>query len=150
MSQEAGKVEVAVVRKVPIPDQLTDERIADLVSFALIEEQAEGSWQVAVAFVDALEIRLLHQEFMDNPESTDILTFPYDDSEITGGDIAICVPVAEAQAAEYGKTPAEELAFLILHGLLHLTGHDDTAEIDRRAMLARQESILTSWGGLSR
>src|SRR5688572_22423962 len=150
MTVDPGSVEVAVIRKVPTPANLTDERIVDLVSHALTEEQASGNWQVAIAFVDSMEMRMLHQQFMNDPSPTDILTFAYDEPGAFGGDIAICVGVAEAQRVEFGKTLEEELSFLILHGILHLTGHDDATVADRAVMLARQDSLLNSWGKISR
>ena len=145
MSELSGSVEVAVIRKTPTPVQVTDERLADLVSHALIEEQVSGDWQVAIAFVDSMEMRMLHQQFMNDPSATDILTFAYDEPGVSGGDIAICVGVAEAQREEYGKTLEEELYFLALHGILHLVGHVDTSEAERAAMLARQEELLEPW-----
>lgn len=144
-STVAGSVDIAVVRKTPLPSQLTDESIADLVGYALNQERATGDWQVAIAFVDSTEMQALHEQFMNDPSPTDILTFPYDESEISGGDIAICVGVADAQRSEYGKTLEDELLFLILHGILHLTGHDDLTDAERNSMLARQETLLDSW-----
>lgn len=149
-SQEPGSVEVAVIRKVPTPSGLTDDRIADLVSHALVEEQVAGAWQVAVAFVDSMEMRMLHEQFMNDPSPTDILTFAYDDPGVSGGDIAICVGVAEAQRVEYGKTLEDELSFLILHGILHLVGWDDASDGKRAAMLARQDELLGTWNSISR
>ena len=150
MEEDASTVEVAVVRKFPVPEDLTDERLADLITHCLLEEGASGKWQVAVAFMDDSEIRFLHAQFMNNPVSTDILTFPYDDPDMSGGDIAICVPVAADQAGEFGKSLSDELAFLILHGVLHLAGYEDGTDDDRAAMLAKQEAILDSWKAASR
>jgi rRNA maturation RNase YbeY len=147
---EPGSVEVAVVRKYPVPAELTDERIADLITHCLIEEAATGNWQVAAAFMDDSEMRFLHAQFMNDPESTDILTFPYDDPDTSGGDIAICVPVAAEQAMDNGTSLADELAFLLLHGVLHLVGYDDQSDDDRSVMLARQQAILESWFSASR
>jgi rRNA maturation RNase YbeY len=60
------------------------------------------------------------------------------------------VPVAAEQGAEHGNTLAEELYFLVLHGVLHLTGHDDETPQERAAMLARQREIYSEWRAVSR
>jgi probable rRNA maturation factor len=142
--------EVIVIRKTPVPDAVTEERITDLVEFCLSEEKASGPWQVAIAFVDDGEISLLHERFMGDPSPTDIITFPYDDADFSGGDIAICVPVAAANAHERGSPLSTELAFLVLHGILHLLDYDDSADAERTAMLERQQIILDTWIALNR
>lgn len=145
MAEQTSTLEVAVIRKAPTPVDLTDSRLVDLVGHCLSEERADGTWQIAIAFVDSVEIRMLHGQFMGDPTPTDILTFPYVDPEISGGDIAICIAVANQQAPEHGKSLSDELAFLVLHGILHLTGHNDGTDVDRATMLARQDEILKSW-----
>ena len=115
-----------------------------------MEEGASGPWQVAIAFVDEGEIGLLHDQFLGDPSPTDIITFPYEDPDFSGGDIAICVPVAAGNAHEQGNSLSKELGFLVLHGLLHLLDYDDTDDDDRAAMLARQQVILDKWLGLNR
>jgi probable rRNA maturation factor len=142
--------DVTVIRKTPVPDAVTEERISDLVTFCLSEEHASGPWQVAIAFVDEREIGLLHDQFMGDPSPTDIITFPYDDPDFSGGDIAICVTVASDNAHEQGNSLSKELGFLVLHGMLHLLDYDDTADADRAAMLARQQVILDKWIALNR
>jgi len=150
VSESEIAAEVIVIRKTPVPDSVTEERITDLVNFCLVEEQATGPWQVAIAFVDEREICLLHDQFMGDPSPTDIITFPYDDPDFSGGDIAICVTVASDNAHEQGNSLSKELGFLVLHGMLHLLDYDDTAEADRAAMLERQQSILDKWIALNR
>jgi probable rRNA maturation factor len=144
------RIEVTVIDKTPVPDAITEERVTALVHHCLREENAAGEWQVAIAFVDTDEISMLHEQFMGDPAPTDILTFPYDDPEIAGGDIAICVPVASEYAGDHGSTSSAELEFLVVHGLLHLLEYDDATEDARSAMLARQQGILDSWPGASR
>jgi len=150
MSAPSVHVEVIVIRKTPVPDVVTEDRITDLVNFCLVEEGASGPWQVAIAFVDEGEIGLLHDQFLGDPSPTDIITFPYEDPDFSGGDIAICVPVAAGNAREQGNSLSKELGFLVLHGLLHLLDYDDTVDDDRAAMLARQQVILDKWLGLNR
>jgi probable rRNA maturation factor len=133
-----------------IPPEVTEGSVIDLVRFALERERQNGSWNVSFALVTVAEISELHDRFLGDPSPTDIITFPYDDPDVSGGDVAICVPVAAEQGAEHGNTLAEELYFLVLHGVLHLTGHDDETPQERAAMLARQREIYSEWRAVSR
>jgi probable rRNA maturation factor len=75
------------------------------------------------------------------------MTFPTDESagEAQGGELAISVDHAMTQADAWGHSPREEIAFLVVHGLLHLVGwRDDTAE-QRRRMLGRQHDLIDRW-----
>jgi probable rRNA maturation factor len=150
MPAHGRRIEVTVIDKTPVPDAITEAHVTDLVRHCLREERVSGDWQVAIAFVDTDEISMLHDQFMGDPAPTDIITFPYDDPEIDGGDIAICVPVAAEYARDHGSSSSAELEFLVLHGLLHLLEYDDTTDGERATMLRRQQEILDSWPGASR
>ena len=88
----------------------------------------------------------LNREHRGKDEPTDVLSFPIDeDDDLDGvtrllGDVVICVPVAERQAAEQGVEPGDELVDLLVHGVLHLLGYDH--ETDDGEMLARQDAIV--------
>jgi rRNA maturation RNase YbeY len=141
------ELEVMLDADVPIPVDITHQIIAELIDHCLREEGIAGRWQFSIAFVDEPEIVELHERFMQQDSPTDILTFPYDaDPGSGGGDIAICVPVATANAHEHGKTLAWELAFLVVHGVLHVLGWDDATDADRTAMLHRQTVLLAGAG----
>lgn len=90
---------------------------------------------VEVALVDDETSARVHQDFMGVPGATDVITFHH-------GELVISVPVATRQAAEFGEPPLRELLRYIVHGLLHLAGHDDGEEADRARMEAAQEHIV--------
>jgi probable rRNA maturation factor len=95
-----------------------------------------------VAFVSDKRIRKLNQQFRNTDKATDVLSFPADDADTNLGDIAISVETAAAQAKENGLTFQEEIAQLILHGLLHLSGHDhetDDGEMNRLELRLRKK-----------
>jgi rRNA maturation RNase YbeY len=132
---------------IPIPVDITLQAVAGLIDLCLRSEGRGGRWQFSIAFVDEPEIIDLHQRFMQQDTPTDILTFPYEaDPAGDGGDIAICVPVAGVNAIENGKSLSWELAFLILHGVLHILGWNDTTDAERAAMLDRQSNLLAISG----
>ena len=94
-----------------------------------------GGSSVTIAFVSDKTIRELNRQFRGVAKTTDVLSFPSDDPDASNlGDIAISVDTASVQAKENGLTLDEEVAQLILHGLLHLCGYDhetDNGEMNR-------------------
>jgi probable rRNA maturation factor len=96
-----------------------------------------------IAFVSDKAIRRLNRQFRGIDKATDVLSFPADDAdELNLGDIAISVDTATAQAKENGLTFEEEVAQLILHGLLHLSGYDhetDNGEMNRLELRLRRK-----------
>ena len=94
-----------------------------------------------IAFVSDKTIRQLNRQFRNVDKATDVLSFPADDDAANLGDIAISVDTAAAQAKENGLTFDEEVAQLILHGLLHLCGYDhetDNGEMNRLELRLRR------------
>ncbi len=102
---------------------------------------------VSIAFVDDRAMRALNQKFRRRKKTTDVLTFPADDSYADPsrkgrplGDIVISVDRARRQAAEEGHAFATEIRFLILHGILHALGYDhetDTGEMNALELKVR-------------
>lgn len=139
--------DVIVIRESASAETPGDAEIASLVTHALALEGVVGAWEISVVLVDDDELRRLHREFMGIDEPTDVMTFPAgeDEEREAGGDIVISVERAAEQGPEHGDSPAQEVAFLVAHGLLHLCGWDDQTDADRAAMLERQRAIMDSW-----
>src|SRR5690348_3037383 len=94
-----------------------------------------------IAFVSDTSIRQLNRQFRSIDKATDVLSFPAEEEENLG-DIAISVQTAAAQAKENGLTFDGEIAQLILHGLLHLSGYDhetDNGEMNRLELRLRKK-----------
>jgi probable rRNA maturation factor len=92
----------------------------------------------------------LHIKWMDEPGSTDVLSFPMDlpESEndvVTLGDIVISPDFATAQANQAGHTPEHEMFILATHGLLHILGYDHADAAEEKIMFALQESLVKQW-----
>lgn len=118
-----------------------------------LEEQTE----VSVTFVDNLLIKDLNRTYRGIDQSTDVLSFAFDE-EAEGckttsindpqihvlGDIIISLEKAQQQGEEYGHGFTRELAFLSVHGMLHLLGYDHQEEHDSRQMRKLEEEILNS------
>jgi probable rRNA maturation factor len=94
-----------------------------------------------IAFVSDKKIRTLNRQFRNVDKPTDVLSFPSEE-QTDLGDIAISVETAAAQARENGLTFDTEIAQLILHGLLHLSGYDhetDSGEMNRLELRLRKK-----------
>lgn len=103
--------------------------------------------EVAVRFVDADEGRSLNRDYRARDYATNVLSFPYASEPAVIGDLAVCVPVVLREAAEQGKPIDAHFAHLIVHGMLHLQGHDhETSESDALRMEAMEREILGRLG----
>ena len=94
-----------------------------------------------IAFVSDKSIRKLNQQFRSIDKATDVLSFPADEANNLG-DVAVSVETAATQAKENGLTFENEIAQLILHGLLHLSGYDhetDNGEMNRFELRLRRK-----------
>jgi probable rRNA maturation factor len=94
-----------------------------------------------IAFVSDKSIRKLNQQFRGVNKATDVLSFPADEPNNLG-DVAVSVETAAAQAKENGLSVENEIAQLILHGLLHLAGYDhetDNGEMNRFELRLRRK-----------
>ena len=93
--------------------------------------------ELSIVFVNDAEIAQVHADFMDDPSPTDVITFDH-------GEVLISADTARRQAAEYGQHMEREIALYIVHGLLHLAGHEDRGEAQVEAMRELQERLLTN------
>jgi probable rRNA maturation factor len=107
-----------------------------LTSLARRTLEAEGSADVelSVSMVTEGEMADLHQRYLGEPGSTDVLSFPMDEEGLLG-DVVICPAVAASQNPD----AEAEVRLLLVHGILHLLGYDHQEEQDRREMWRRQQ-----------
>ena len=141
------------------------ERWVALANAALTDEGVRGLCEVSLIFLDEPAITALNHQFMDQVGPTDVLSFPIDNEpEPTGrvpdsggsgpgepappeipqliGDIVICPAVAARNALEHECTFDDELALLVVHGVLHLRGWDHAADEEAERMEARERVLL--------
>lgn len=142
------------------------EIIEKSIMLALDYEQCPYEAEVSVTIVDDEEIREINREHRGIDKATDVLSFPFnefdnpgdfsdfddigefnpDTGELLLGDIVLSANHIIAQADEYGHTRKRELAFLVVHSMLHLMGYDHMEEDERKIMEQRQEAILQQGG----
>jgi probable rRNA maturation factor len=93
------------------------------------------SGSVTVAFVGARRARTLNREFRKKDRATNVLSFSYERSRASlTGDVVVCVPVAAREAKNYGRSVQNHLAMLVVHGIVHLAGHDHETQADAKRM----------------
>ncbi len=141
-----NKIEIICSENISLDKEL-ENTIIDSVNAAFNHENKCGG--VNVAIVDNEEIKRLNREFRDKDSVTDVLSFPaWEGNEILStpdgfvGDIAISLPRAEEQANEYGHSLKREIAFLTIHGCLHILGYDHIKKEDELIMFPLQKKIL--------
>ncbi|MEP4078825.1 rRNA maturation RNase YbeY [Haloferula sp.] len=143
------KVEVIVgdhQSKVQLPERtltMLEEAGAEAVGMILADEMASADAPLAtlecveVALVDDETSDRVHDQFMGIEGATDVITFEH-------GEIVIGVEVAQRQALEYGEPELRELLRYLIHGLLHLAGHEDEDAADRKVMETAQEKLVAA------
>lgn len=114
-----------------------DARPRALSAFArrLEREVARGRRFDCLVTGDA-ELRRLNRDFRGKDYATDVLSFPGQDGHL--GDLAISAMRARAQAREFGHTTEDEIRVLMLHGVLHLLGHDHETDGGRMARVEKR------------
>jgi rRNA maturation RNase YbeY len=141
-------LELELVELDVLPVAIDHEGLRSIVPFVLEQEAQGGAWTVTVALTDDRRLRELHRQFMGIDEDTDVMTFPAGPEDpAAGGEIVVSVERAACQGPDHGLDPAAEVEFLVVHGLLHLCGWDDTTPGDRERMLGRQRELLAAFGG---
>jgi len=130
------------------------ERLIAWAAAALEAVERPGA-AMTVRVVDAEEGRALNRDFRGRDHATNVLSFPFAEvppeamAELGApyiGDLAICAPVVAREAAEQDKPAAAHWAHMVVHGVLHLAGHDHQAEDEAAAMEAREREILAALG----
>ena len=132
-----------------------EKTIRDVILMTGEYLELEDNVEVSVALVDDEQIRVLNRDYRAVDCPTDVLSFALDEEDITEersfveggdthllGDIIISLEMTLAQAREYGHSFTRELAFLTVHGMLHLLGYDHTDEDEEAEMRVLEETIL--------
>jgi probable rRNA maturation factor len=140
-------------------------RWAALARAVLVDRRVRGDVEVSLLFVDEPSIAALNERFLGREGPTDVLAFPIEDDPLPSGrspdsggsgpgadaedepltllgDVVICPTVAARNAAEHEVAVEDELALLVVHGLLHLLGMDHETEREAEAMERLERELL--------
>ncbi len=127
-----------------------EREIESLLTFGISYMDLHPECELSVTFVDDKEMEELHIKWMDEPGTTDVLSFPMDMPEgkndpVMLGDIVIDPIVAQNQAATAGHSTEHEIYILAAHGLLHILGYDHADKDEEKVMFNLQETIVKKW-----
>ncbi len=123
-----------------------DPRWEQAVREILAEAGFTEGW-VSVAIVDDATIHQLNRSYLQHDYPTDVLSFPlHREANRLEGEIIVSADTAAASAPGYGWSAAEELLLYLIHGTLHLVGHDDHAPEERRRMREAERACLARLG----
>ena len=101
---------------------------------------------VTLRYVGEAEARRLNRDYRGRDYATNVLTFVYEAGPGLSGDVVICAPVVAREARVQGKAVAAHHAHLLVHGLLHLQGHDHERADEARRMQTRERTVLRRLG----
>ena len=165
-ADEQKDVDVDVARWVQLAQLvLTDERV---------DERYGTDVEMSLMFVDEPTIAELNERFLGNAGPTDVLAFPMDEELPPGGrqpdqggrgpgapadpgdppallgDVVLCPAIAGRQAAERGIRAEDEVALLVVHGVLHLLDYDHAEPEEAAAMRRREQELLARFRDIER
>lgn len=135
--------------------EVDEAEFAALARHVLDAMRVHPQTELSILLVTSDVMSELHQQWMDEPGPTDVLSFPMDElrpgseSEPTPpgllGDVVLCPEVAAAQAVRAGHSTAEELLLLTTHGILHLLGFDHAEPEEEKEMFELQRRLLLTF-----
>lgn len=150
------------------------ERWMELANCVLADLGVRGAAELSLLFVTVDEITALNEEYMQATGPTDVLAFPIDAADVETaagpghatrgpsrpdpdlsdlplllGDVVICPAVAVAQAPTHAGTVDDEIALLVVHGILHVMGHDHAEPAEAERMRSEEVRLLSThhWAG---
>jgi len=142
-------------------DEVDVTDLSRLARFAMTRMRVHPQAELCIKLVDEATIAELNEQWMEKSGPTDVLAFPMDElrpglvdeepEEGILGDLVLCPPVAERQAAEAREkghtahTTADEIEMLTVHGILHLLGYDHAEPEEHREMFGLQGQLLAEW-----
>lgn len=123
---------------------------------AVMRAESRRVGEIAVVLADDDLLHRINAEWRGHDHATDVISFAYDEHEPDAavrpvtGDLLVSMDRVHVQAKRYRVTPGEELARLLVHGALHLCGHDHMRATERRVMRERENTLLASARGAVR
>lgn len=147
-----SRFEIEVRPEVPLP--LAADRVREhlirAAAVTLREEDVTGPAALTLMLISEQQIQVLNRTYRRLDKPTDVLSF-LAAQDVPGmgaylGDVAIAVPVAQAQADAAGHDLLAELILLTVHGVLHLLGHDHYEPHEKSRMWAVQDRVLSELG----
>ena len=124
-------------------DSKTKRNIKKIARLVLKELDVPSDSELSISFIDDTQMRELNSTYRKINRTTDVLSFPQGEGPdfTLLGDIIISVDTARRHADSYGVTLHEELKKLIIHGILHLLGHDHKKKKETQIMREKENEL---------
>ncbi|OHV12315.1 rRNA maturation RNase YbeY [Kushneria phosphatilytica] len=146
MSESIVDCQIAV----DFPTLPTQNDLERWTTAALARAGEHSRHELTIRFVDESESRTLNRDYRARDKSTNVLSFPFEaPSNIELpllGDLIICAAVVEREAIEQAKPLMDHFAHMVVHGTLHLLGHDHIEDDEAERMEALEREVLASLG----
>jgi probable rRNA maturation factor len=142
---------------VPFIIEITDERPSHTSDHArlkkavrLVLQDADiRSAEISIAIVDNSRMRELNRHYLQHDYATDVLSFTLEQDKESGcldGEIVVSADYAAREAERYGWTSEDELLLYVIHGALHLVGHNDATPDGKLTMREAEARYLAQFG----
>lgn len=121
------------------------DKLARRAAKAALAAVHEGPAEVSLALADDAQVRVLNRDYRGKDKPTNVLSFESGDRPFLG-DVVLALETVLAEAKDQGKKPADHLAHLVVHGVLHLLGHDHEKTSEARKMEQVEVEVLSGLG----
>jgi probable rRNA maturation factor len=146
MKQATRRSQIAV----PIADRqnalAVDRRLLRRAVRSVLRMAGVSKALISVAVVDDDTIARINWEYLRHRGPADVLSFPLDDGGRLEGEVIVSAETAARRAPRYGWAPHDELLLYVVHGTLHLVGHDDRTTRQQAQMQEREREVLEGLG----
>ena len=157
MAEQNDAYDISIEIDPPYAAEVDAQALVDIAVTVLRREGIAGPVELGLWITNEDEVHTLNRTYRGVDTSTDVLSFGGDEQQATPfvsapdaprhlGDIAISFPHVVRQAEEYDHSRRRELAYLLVHGVLHLLGHDHEQPDQAAEMRAREEATLSGLG----
>ncbi len=135
----------------PFQESVQEDWVHQAVQKVLILEDISDSVELSLLITDDTTVHELNRTYRGIDETTDVLAFAFqEDTEFPSisdgmthlGEVVISCPQATKQAEDLGHSLKDEISILVVHGVLHLLGHDHESSEDEEQMRAREAEVL--------
>lgn len=125
-----------------VPFRLPDIRIKRQWLEKVIESEGKIVGEISYIFCSDDYLYKMNVQYLNHDTLTDVITFDYTEANKISGDIFISIPRVEENASDFGKTFADELNRVMVHGILHLCGYKDKTTKDEKIMRLKEDEKL--------
>jgi probable rRNA maturation factor len=137
---------VDISEKPHFPEQLMEAAARETLALA-----GDPEYDLTLVLTGDSEIQALNRDFLGHDAPTDVLSFPAEEADPESGnpylgDVIISLPRAAETAKAHGHDESAEVQLLVVHGVLHLLGHDHARQVEKKRMWELQTRVLASLG----